>query len=179
MRSVSPDSKRLRGVWGFVGLVLGAVLIEFGGKTVHIYEELVAFVDEGAGGLIAAGVDGETGAVVLGGVADDCGGAIGVVDDGTVGSTHDALGTSVLIPVEGSDVDFVALEVDHVWSAVDPPEFVASEVVGLDDVEGLEAGSLDGAAGMEVAVDELDDEFHLSVAIEVGYGGIVGFEGVG
>ena len=92
------------------------------------------------------------------------------MDDGAVGGPHHAFGLAVEIPVIGGDVDFVVLEVTHVPAAVDPPQFLARQLVGLDDGVGVVA-----CIGMV----ELHNQFGLAVAVKVGGCRIVGHERAG
>ena len=59
--------------------------------------------------------------VVLRGIANGVGRAVGTMDDSTVGSTHHSLCLAVAVPVIGYDVLLVVLEVAHVRTAVHPP----------------------------------------------------------
>ena len=144
------------------GQRIGQFLIDLAGQAVEIEQIFGAGVGEGHG----------RGAHKV--VAHGVRGAVGHVDDHGIGSAQDALGTAVAVPVVGGDVDFVALEVGHVGAAVYPPELGAVERVALDDVELGAVGRIAGCGVGDVA--ELDEQLHAAVAVEVGYGGVVGLE---
>ena len=109
-------------------------------------------------------------AVVLRGITNGNALSVGGVDNGTIGSSHHTLCLAIQVPVVSRDVNLVVLKVTHIPSAVDPPQSLASELIGFDD-------GIGGIAGVRMV--ELHDELQLSVTIEVSRRGIVGNEGAG
>ena len=109
--------------------------------------------------------------IVLAWVANGLSGAISHVNNSTVGCTEHALCLAVHIPVVGSDVYLVVLEVTHVSAAVYPPQFLAIELIRLDD------GVL--AVNTVIPVVKLDNQLHLAVSVEVGCCSIVRNKRVG
>ena len=93
--------------------------------AVHVDQELVAFAEEVV----------DATAIILRGVANGVGSAVGHVDDAAVLQAGHTLGLAVAVPVVGHDVDLILLEIPHVGAAVDPPEQRAVELLHLDACE--------------------------------------------
>ena len=95
-----------------------------------------------------------------------------------VGTTEKHLGLAVAVPVVGYEVELMAAAAHHIGTGVDPPQQGAVELVGVETV----VGSI-GAAHIQVVgilgADALDDNLHLTIAVEVGHLGIIGGVGVG
>ncbi len=118
-----------------------------------------------------------TGTVVLRLVANDDGLARCSVYDGTVSGTQHCFSLTVAVPVEGHDVVLVVLEVGHVRSEVYPPQLLAVELIHLDDgILTVVAGGQIALGGIAVVV-ELEEDFHLTVAVNIGAARIVGHVG--
>ena len=154
-----------------VGGVLGRTyIIRYARCAVHIQQEFGTLVYE----LLAGAAGAEVGAVALRRVADDVGLAVGSVNRRTVGSAHDALGLTVLVPVVGGDIRLVVLEVPEVRTAVYPPQQCAVE---LEDLYAVVVRT--GIVGTVGLTPLFHNEFHLSVAVDISHGGIVGLKGIG
>ena len=163
---VTPSAGRLTGqriVHHLIGLTR---------LTIHIDQILGSVVDEP---LTAA----RRGTIVLRLVTNHLRRTVGHVDGGTVGSTHQGLGLSVLVPVVGHDVGLVKLEVTQVRSAVNPPQLLTIQFVHLNDVI-LTVGTTTRITGIGIgAVPHLDDQLQFAVAVHISHTGIVGLEGAG
>ena len=118
-------------------------------------------------------------AYILRGVANGVGRAIGQVDNGAIGCSHDNLGTPVLVPIIRDDVLLVILEVTHVRPAVHPPQACAVLLQALKDgvllcVNAIYLRAVLGIRLLYLAlVVELHQDFQFSVAIHIGTCGII------
>ena len=98
---------------------------------------------------------------------------------GSVAGTQHGLGLAVTVPVVGNNVLFVVLEVGHVGTPVNPPEFPSVQLIYLhDEVLAVEAGLLVRFVGPALVI-ELHQYLNLAVAIHVGTAHIVGNVGAG
>ena len=64
-------------------------------------------------------------------------GSISHVDYHTIRTTKNALCLAILIPVVSSNVDFITLEIYHVWSTVNPPKQSTIQLIYLDNIKVL------------------------------------------
>ena len=145
---------------GREGVLAGVPSVGFAGLSIEI-EEVLGSV---AGVLVAGRI-----VVHIANLYVVSGGG---VDDHVIGTAHDALRLSVLVPVECHEVPLLIGSCHEVGSEVYAPESLAAEVVALVEVEArLVAGLVErGAAAGVVA---LDDEFHDAVAGDVAEGDVV------
>ena len=143
-------------------------IVRFAGLAVEVKQELGAGVGELLCHTVVTGVS----EVVGIGVADNLCCAVGHVDGSAVGCAEYTLCLAVEVPVVCGDVDFVALEVNHVAAAVNPPHQCTVELVDLNDIV---VGRRVGVAGVvECVVAHFYENLHLAVAVEVGDGSVVG-----
>ena len=94
---------------------VGDALVRLARLAIHIYEIFCTLAHE----PVHTTACGST--IVLRGIANGVGRAVGTMDYGTVGSTHHSLSLAVAVPVVGYDVLLVVLEIAHVRTAVHPP----------------------------------------------------------
>ena len=113
-------------------------------------------------------------ALVLRWVTNGVDGTIGRMNLSTISHTHDALGLTVHVPVVGSNVGLIVLEVPKVRTTVYPPEQGTVELIHLNTVE-VDVSRRYLVAGANL----LNQNFHLSVTIHISDSGIVGLVVVG
>ena len=93
------------------------------------------------------------------------------VDNHSIGTTQQDFCLAVEVPVVSHGVNLCAVQTDHVWSAVDPPQALAVQFVGFDN------GIIGVRRTIKISrvriVNALEDNLQLAVAIKVGYTGVV------
>ena len=90
-----------------------------------------------------------------------------------VGTTQQHFGTTITIPVIGYNVQFVATTTDHVGTYIDPPHQRTIQFVAVDAVVAT-IGATRVVRCIIVGTAALQDDFHLTVTIQVCHFGIVG-----
>ena len=147
-------------------------LIGLSRLAVHVYQKLIALVDEP---LAAAGGC----QIILRCIAYHLRCSVGHVDDSTVRGTHHCLGLAVLVPVVGHDVLLVILEIGHVRTQVYPPETLAVQFEYFYDEILSVIASLLITGSCPARIVELHQNLQFTIAVNVGHTGIVGHVGGG
>ena len=119
---------------------------------------------------------------IHGSVAHGVRAAVAGVYDGAISSAHHTLGLAVAVPIIDSDVLFVVLEVAHIGAAVDPPKTCTIELEAFEDgiflrIYAINLGPVARIGLLHLAeVVELHDNLQLTIAINIGAGGVIGHQ---
>ena len=112
-------------------------------------------------------------------VTDDIGRAISHMDGGAVSSAENTFCTTIAIPVVGYDVLLIVLEVAHVGSTVDPPEYSTIELHTFEE-RILSVVAVLWITGTDLAlVIIFNKDLEFAITIHVGHADVVGYVGGG
>ena len=92
------------------------------------------------------------------------------MDNHIVCTTHQGFGLSVLIPIIENDVELLVRTCHQIWAHINPPQTGTIHLVAFMEVE---VGCVAGGSDITAVITALDDEFHLLVAIDIGYSTVV------
>ena len=107
-------------------------------------------------------------------VTDDIGRAISHMDGGAVGSAENTFCTTIAIPVVGYDVLLIVLEVAHVGSTVDPPEYSTIELHTFEE-RILSVVAVLWITGTDLAlVIIFNKDLEFAITIHVGHADVIG-----
>ena len=112
--------------------------------------------------------------IVLRGVSDDLLSAVGHIYLSTIGSAHHAFRLTILVPVESSYILLVILEIGHIRTKVDIPQTLTVELVTFHQEILAIIAFFRIACGSPTPVVKLDDNFQLTVTIDISTAGVVG-----
>ena len=95
-----------------------------------------------------------------------------------VGTTQQHFCLAVAIPVVGDDIQLMTTTADHIGTNVYPPQQCTIQLIRINAVVGS-VGAAYVVSSVIQRTSSLEDDFHLTVTVEVGNLGIVGNISVG